>query len=115
MYCDWHNHNFINMESRVVKYNDNFCMTLIENHLNTLQIKYVIITEVLLVLDEWVFLTTGRRFFEEADDRTTFRRYSLMVKKCQAQKNIEGCAPLCREFNLNKASYMWDGESEPFE
>lgn len=28
---------------------------------------------------------------------------------------MENCAPICREFNLNQNSFMWDGESEPFE
>lgn len=28
---------------------------------------------------------------------------------------MENCAPICREFNLNQHSFMWDGESEPFE
>ena len=28
---------------------------------------------------------------------------------------MENCAPICREFNLNKSSFMWDGETEPLE
>lgn len=58
-------------------------MSLIDNHLEALHLKYSVIVDVLLVLDEWIYLTTSRRFFEDPETRTTFRRYSLMIKTCK--------------------------------
>lgn len=88
-------------------------MSLIDNHINTLYEKYSILIDALLIFDEWIYLTTSRRFFEEPEMRTVFRRYSLMVSTCKEEMSIETCAPLCREFNLNKFSFLWDGETEP--
>lgn len=115
MYCDWHNQNFINSENFTVLYKNSFCMSLVDNHIDTLYEKYGVIVQTLLVLDEWIYLTTGTRFFDDPKSRALYRRYALIVEQCNEDKNIENCAPLCREFNLNQFSFMFDGESEPFE
>jgi len=36
MYCDWHNQNFINLENFSIIYKNDFCLTMIENHIDTL-------------------------------------------------------------------------------
>lgn len=64
-------------------------------------------------MDEWIFLTTSEHFFEDPLVRAAFRRYAIIVDKCKNDVNIENCAPVCREFNINKFNYMWDGESDP--
>lgn len=89
-------------------------MTMIDNHINTLYEKYSILIDALLTLDEWMFFTTSIRFFETPEMRIVFKRYSLMVSTCKEEMSIEFCAPLCREFNLNKFSFLWDGEIDPF-
>lgn len=40
MYCDWHNQNFINLESLTITYKHDFCLALVENHIDTLYDKY---------------------------------------------------------------------------
>lgn len=58
MLCDWHNQNYINVESLTVLYNQDFCMQLIDNHLDVLYDKYNTLFYTLMVLDEWVYLTS---------------------------------------------------------
>lgn len=36
MYCDWHNQNFINLENFTLIYKNDFCLSLIDNHIDTL-------------------------------------------------------------------------------
>lgn len=43
MYCDWHNQNFINLESFTITYKNDFCMALVDNHIDTLYEKYGVI------------------------------------------------------------------------
>ena len=115
MLCDWHNHNYINPESMTVTYKHDFCMQLVDNHLDTLYDKYAILVHTLLVLDEWVYLVANQRLFTNGSDRAVFRRYALILEKCKEDQTIENCAAFCREFNINRYSYMFDGEIEPLE
>lgn len=57
-YCDWHNQNFINTESLLIIYKHSFCTSMIDNHIDTLFDKYNKLVHILLVLDEWVYLTS---------------------------------------------------------
>ena len=88
-------------------------MSLINNHISTLYKKYSVLFEALLTLDEWMFFATNQSFFDNPDMRTVFKRYALIVSTCKENMSIQYCAPVCREFNLNKFSFLWDGESEP--
>lgn len=85
MLCDWHNQNYINVESLTVTYKNDFCMSLIENHLEVLYDKYNTLFYVLLVLDEWVYMTSDERLFESSNDRAIFRRYALILDKCKSE------------------------------
>ena len=114
MVCDWHNHNFINSESLTLSYSVQFCHKMIQNFLPTIYQKYNKIFSMLLLLDEWVFLVSGRRLFNSHNDRALFRRYILITERCrQNQQKIEECADFCKQFNVNRFSFMFDGEDKP--
>lgn len=66
--------------------------------------------KMIMLLDEWIFLATGRRLVSSATNRAVFRRYMAIIDKCKANQDVENCIELCREFNLNRMSYMFDGE-----
>lgn len=114
MICDWHNHNFINSESLTISYSVQFCHKMIQNFLPTIYDKYNKIFGMLLILDEWVFLVSGRRLFNSHNDRALFRRYILITARCRKNRGkIEECADFCKQFNVNRFSYMFDGEKKP--
>ena len=37
-----------------------------------------------------------------------------MINTCKEEMSLENCASICREFNLNRLTFLWDGEFEPF-
>lgn len=45
--------------------------------------KYLVVFKKILILDEWVFLTSGHRLIENKDDVIKFRRYIAVVEKCK--------------------------------
>ncbi len=111
--CDWHTHNLINIESMTITYHYEFCQELTNEFLNPLHEKYVKIYKILLLIDEWFFLTTHTHVMNSAEDRATYRKYILVLEKCRKNpKSINSCADFCREFNLNRFTYMFDGENE---
>jgi hypothetical protein len=116
MVCDWHNHNFINLESLTITYKINFCQKLAGNLLPVLYDKYNIVVKMILNFDEWIYLVSGRRLIESHTDRATLRRYILIIDKCkQNTQKIDNCAEFCKQFNVNKFTYMFDGEEELFQ
>lgn len=111
--CNWNDHGYINNESMTVTYKYSFCNSLVENFLPVLDKKYSKIIKVLVFIDEFMYLISGRPIFDPLD-RQTFQRYGLIIDRCsKKQDSIDECADVCREFNLNKFTYMFDGENEP--
>lgn len=90
-------------------------MKMIKNFITTLYILYNEIIEVMLILDEWVFLTTNTRLFSNNKRRADLKRKRNLVRKCKKNKIIENCLPICRDFNVNKFSGLIDGEIDAFE
>lgn len=82
MLCDWHNQNFINIENGTITYKNDFCMALIDNHLETFFNKYAQVIYNLMILDEWSFLLTNFRLVSSVKDRQTFRNYIVMINQC---------------------------------
>lgn len=63
-------------------------------------------------MDEFLYLISGKRMFKPKD-RNTFHRYYIYLAKCKKDSTkIDNCADVCREYNLNRYKYLWDGESE---
>ena len=113
--CDWNVQNSINLETTTITYKSSFCLTLVDKYLEPIAEKYEKIVKNLLVLDEWVFIVSGRRLMEEKEDRDVLRRIILIVGKCKKSAQIKFCDDFCREFNFNKFSYMFDGEQTVWE
>ena len=43
-----------------------------------------------------------------------YRRYIKVIGKCHETKSFEDCFDFCSEFNMNKMTYLFDGEAYPF-
>ncbi len=66
-------------------------------------------------LDEYVQLVFNLKLLNKFD-RKIFLRYDLILNKCDNDsKNLDECADYCKEFNLNKYTYMFDGEGKAIE
>lgn len=113
--CDWDVQNNINLETKTIIYKSSFCLTLVDKYLDPIAEKYQKIVKNLMVLDEWIFIVSGKRMIEDMDDRSVFKRYNLIINKCKKSAQIRYCDEFCREFNFNKFSYMFDGEQNVWE
>lgn len=108
--CDWKSHQYFNPQSMTLQYNQPFCLQIVSKHIDMLSDKYKVIFRLLATMDEFLFLISGQRLMED-EDKATFLRYSVIIDKCALDNTkIAACADVCREFNLNKFTYMWDGE-----
>ena len=113
--CDWKNHSFINTDTQTIHYNDNFCKRFIGKWSNKIWVnKYDKLFSVALLLDEFVFLISHERLIEFPVDRAILHKYKTLVQECENNKSLDdsdgACQILCREFNVNKFSYLFDGE-----
>lgn len=63
-----------------------------------------------LLLDEFVYILSNYRLIDYRDDRVILHKYMLMLNECNVSKSSQRCVSLCKEFNINKFSYMFDGE-----
>lgn len=109
--CEWHNHRYVNTESMTLTYSVPFCLNIVQKYLDILAEKYIEIVNFLLTLDEFFYIITDQRLMESSLDRAIFRRYILIIEKCKENPGkIKDCAELCRQFNLNRFTYMFDGE-----
>jgi hypothetical protein len=109
--CNWHNHRYFNTENQVITYNKKFCNTMMQKFLDPLSDKYGDLFGYMLMLDEFVYFFTDQHLMEEQIDRKVFHRYYKMIKKCKVNPKDKSCEDICRHFNVNKFSYMFDGES----
>ena len=111
-YCDWNNHNFISIDSLTVTYDIKFCSAILKSFQKVLLIKYTVLFRPLLILDEWFYLTSGRRLMKNGADRKKYKKYYNILKKCEnGGGDVNQCLDVCREFNLNKFTSMFDGET----
>ena len=109
--CNWRNHQFYNPQSMTVTYNQKFCLQLAIKYIDLLWDKYGEIFRFINVMDEFMLLISGNKMIDSID-HAIFHRYGVIIDKCKKDTSkIENCADVCREFNLNKFNYMWDGET----
>ena len=114
--CDWHNHRYYNAESMTLTYAAPFCNALIQKYIDILADKYMAVVRYLLSLDEFYYLITHKRLMYSALDRAIFRRYYMIIDKCKKNPGkAPECFEICKEFSLNTFSYMFDGESKPWD
>lgn len=108
--CDWKSHAFFNPQSMTLQYSQPFCLALVAKYIDMLWDKYGEIFRLLTIMDEFMFLISGQRLMPVEDSRQ-FLRYTSILDRCRLDNTkIAACADVCREFNLNKFTYMWDGE-----
>lgn len=108
--CDWKSHQYFNPQSMTLQYNQPFCLEMAAKHIDMLWDKYGEIFRLLTIMDEFLFLISGVRLMND-ENKQTFLRYSAIIDRCRMDNTkIAACADVCREFNLNKFTYMWDGE-----
>ncbi len=74
------------------------------------EMKYKRVFRYLLLLHEWIYLITNQKLFKE-QDKIIFQRYFVLIERCK-DKNVKSCEDLCREFNVNKKTYLMEGEKE---
>lgn len=60
-----------------------------------------------LLLDEFVYLISNYKLLRYDADKGILHKYKAITKDCLAGQ----CDALCGEYNLNKFSYMFDGDS----
>ena len=111
-HCDYDQHAFINPESFTINYKKSFCQSLIDNFIILLEAKFVQIYPLVLLVDEFTYLISGKYILSHFH-RVTLQRYRQIVEKCSKNReNIISCIEVCAEFNGNQYSLMFDGESE---
>ena len=111
--CEMHNHVHINTDIHTITYHDNFCKHIVKNFLDIIAKKYLSYMRMVMVLDEFIFLITDRRIIKKDLDRYMIRRNILIVDKCAKNPFKEGeCYDMCLQFNLNRFTDLFDGESE---
>ena len=114
--CEWHNHRYIDAEARVITYNNKFCTKIVQKFIDTLFIKYNLIIKYVLLLDELFFIITEHRLVEEHLDRAILHRYMNIIQKCKDNPDDpKACHNVCRQFNVNRFTYMFDGETKTFD
>lgn len=60
-----------------------------------------------LLLDEFIYLVSNQRLIKYDADRAILHKYKIITNKCKADPK---CFDVCKEYNMNKFSYMFDGE-----
>jgi len=72
--------------------------------------KYTKLFHYALLFDEFFYLVTHQRLIRFQADRSILHKYWILMEKA----NPDGTGPeneeLCKEFNVNKFSYLFDGE-----
>ena len=108
--CDWRSHSYFNPQSLTLQYSGPFCLDLVGKYIDMMWDKYGEIFKLITIMDEFMFLISGQRLILEEDSRT-FIKYVAIIDRCRMDNTkIASCADVCREFNLNKFTYLWDGE-----
>lgn len=108
--CDYKSHEFFNPQSLTLQYSEKFCLPLVGKYIDFFWDKYGEIFKLLAIMSEFMFLISGQRLMV-AEDSSTFLRYITIIDRCRLDSSkIASCADLCREFNINKFTYLWDGE-----
>lgn len=107
--CEYHNHKFINPQSLTVIYSEKFCKSMYKKFSDTLNRKYFVIFRYFLILNEIIYMLTDK-FIIEPVEQALYKRYALQTQKCKKKQTLKDCIDLCKEFNLNRFTFLWDGE-----
>ena len=111
--CNYQNNRYFDMSESKIQVSRKFCVNFARRFIDTLADKYLKIINLMIVFDEWAFMVSNRHLFSNMSQLNMLKRIVVIVKKCKKDPSIKGCANLCQEYNLNKFSYIFDGESKP--
>ena len=113
--CDQSNHEFINLENMSLSYSPEFCKVVIADNIELWNYQYTILLNKALILDEIIYILGHQRLIQEEKVRAILFQYKHWVRDCKNEKG-EGrakssqCQNLCREFNLNKFTLLFDSQ-----
>ena len=111
--CNWDNHEYINNEIMTITYKDKFCKTLIAKNIDLWSDKYVEIYNLALLMDEFVYIISNLRLIPNQSDRELLHKLKISTKACaENQADKTHCHILCEEYNVNRKSYLFDGEQK---
>lgn len=63
----------------------------------------------MLFIDEFIYLISYERLIPFKKHRSILRKIYLEIEACHQDQSK--CAELCKQFDLNKFSYLIDGET----
>ena len=88
--------------------NSMFCQKIMKKYGQYFYDKYNTLMKYVLVLDEFVYLISNFRLIQYDADRGIMHKYMVVTNKCKSDPK---CFSICQEYNLNKFSYIFDGEA----
>lgn len=108
--CNWNKQRFFHPGAETISYSIDFCTELSRKFIDATREQFVVAYRFLLLVDEFVLLTTGRGMTSR-HLRSQYRHFGAMVNRCAANvTHIENCYEYCREFNINRISPLFDGD-----
>jgi hypothetical protein len=112
--CDHNFHLFTDVDSNEITYSANFCSNLVAENIGFLKMKYVDYLNYIFTLVDVLFMITGEELMTK-EDMKFFRAAVTDVEKCSAGGEPGNCNGLCAQYNVNKMSFIWDGEKLPLD
>lgn len=110
--CNWNNNKFYDLDGKTLVVKTSFCMKAIESNIDFFELKYNQLFKFYTLVDEFSYLTMAKRLMRR-DSSKMILRFGNLSKECALDyKNLEKCSEICKEFNFNRYSEMWDGEPE---
>lgn len=109
--CEYSNQKFISHQSHTVVYSEKFCKGLYQKFAGVLAKMYNVVFHYFLVLEELIFLLTGEQIMDPIE-KARYKRYSIITGRCKKKMETKYCADICKEFNINEFSYLWDGQAK---
>jgi hypothetical protein len=113
--CSYDNNRYFDIGEKKLIMGQKFCMNFVNKFIDVLNDKYVNVVHQLILFDEWVSIISNRHLFSDSAHLNMLKRLVLNVQKCKKKPNIATCALLCEEFNINKFTWLFNGEVKPFE
>lgn len=109
--CDWSAQKHVIMPMETNVYRAGFCFQLVTKAIDVVNTRFAVIYRYLLLIDEYLTLVSGKSIFRQRM-RNQYRRYATITERCQKQPGkIEECSDFCREFNINRFTPFFDGDT----
>ena len=113
--CNYETGKFLDYTTKTVTMSKKFCTIFTDLFTATLHTKYYGLFRLMLTIDDISLVMMGKRLIPNDSDRYNLRRLVAMTHKCKESPSFENCKYMCYEFNMNKTSWLFDGESKVIE